>query len=1637
MLVENEDLARERLQRVFRFLQALDQHRNPVKRQVSENKWILKLQELPVHQAVSFFYPQLPGSETDIVFRVRRPILTNCPEPHSSLTEWLEPQWQNPFKKAVVKKSILRQIQDGEPYEELLADKQGRKQAYEKWVAERDAWAEKEIPARRSNTIYEHVYELHGLMQKEEGYEIIVGDGILNWRRSDGGIHFPLLLQRLQLVFKPEIPEFQFIEDEISPELYTALFQSIEGIDGTFLSEFHSQPAENFHPLGGEQTSTFLTKLVHRLSPRGKFLDNNPIYGEEDEPRIGRSPIIFARKRTAGFSNALQKIIENISRVSPDMESAILNILGIGTIKSISSDNENRQVSDIDVLLGKSANPEQIQIAQTIDKSPGVLVQGPPGTGKTHTIANLIGHFLAQGKTILVTSHTTKALKVLRDKMVTVLKPLCVSVLNKDAESRTQLKNSVQGIIEHISTFNTQSAERKVKELEQHRLKLFEDLAATKHSLLRARADEYTEIVVGDIAYTPSEAAKLVSKGFRVHDWIPRPAVELKPLVLAPIDIAELYKTNSILTTQDEIELSESFPKTKALPSLHEFESLATRFETLLKEKKPSFPSHWVCVSDSVTEDQISSCINHLEIALEPLISKDPWKTAVLYAGMHRRETAWQALLDHVKEVVRFAAEAEIQFARYHPEITIDANHDDTIKTLNEIIDYLKNKGSFGLTTLWLKPSWKKLIAYTSTCGTSPSRWEHFEAIRSRLILHTMREELVRIWDSLMCKSGAPDVRELEERPEDFASQFIGHVEYCLAWHGEVWGPLVDELTAIHVHWEALLADQPPNASKYGDIVRLSEAATGPLQEILLSLKNEALLREIKEQQFKLLDYIRHYEVSGKAKTIISALFSAIERFDSIKYRKILERIYELEQLAPVLERRNLLLQMLSKAAPNWADAIQNRDSIHDSTDPPGDVIQAWTWLQLKQELDRRNAVSFEVLQDKIEKLNKEIQLCTNELINLKAWYYQRKRTGLKQQQALIGYAETVNKMGAGTGKLAPQLRAQAMELVKECRQAVPVWIMSLARVVETFDPANTKFDVVIIDEASQCDVMGLIAMYIAKKVIIVGDHEQVSPLAIGQKLDIVNNLINQHLIGVPLAKLYDGQTSIYDLARASFGSLICLTEHFRCVPDIIQFSNLLSYEGKIKPLRDASSSTLHPATIVHYVPNASSNKKVNLIEADEVVKIVIGATKLEEYKNKTFGIITLLGEEQAIEIERRLRRAIPEKEYDARNIICGTAAHFQGDERDVMFLSVVEGPPDKPPLRLLSYGYQDRYKKRYNVAASRAKDQLWVIHSLQPGMDLQPNDLRSKLIQFAENPSASIQKVTQDLEKTDSGFERDVIQRLRKMGYWVTPQWKVGHYRIDMVVEGAEHQKLAIECDGDRYHTIEKLKEDMMRQAVLERLGWRFVRIRGSRYYQNPEEALIPVFTRLAELGIEPLTSKTPTNNTLEDKLLYYKVIEAAGINRDTTPAILEEGYEENDIFSAKELTEPTDLNVGPRDVNENSDASLNAPLSAPETATSIAVTVPHISNVTDKVPPLKVTVPKKLKSDNKHWVQGTSKDLWFKLSHWGKETQKLEARERKLSFDIGMGISKKWTLTQRQLAAAEQLYKKAIENGFNEKTK
>ena len=129
------------------------------------------------------------------------------------------------------------------------------------------------------------------------------------------------------------------------------------------------------------------------------------------------------------------------------------------------------------------------------------------------------------------------------------------------------------------------------------------------------------------------------------------------------------------------------------------------------------------------------------------------------------------------------------------------------------------------------------------------------------------------------------------------------------------------------------------------------------------------------------------------------------------------------------------------------------------------------------------------------------------------------------------------------------------------------------------------------------------------------------------------------------------------------------------------------------------------------------------------------------------------------------------------------------------------------------------RYEQRFNVAVLRARDRAVLVRSVKRE-ELNPNDLKARLIAHFENPMPDREAIEDALSACESDFERHLMQRLLDRGYRVQAQVGSLGYRIDMVVEGQNGTRLAVECDGDRFHGPEQWQHDMCRRRTLERVG-------------------------------------------------------------------------------------------------------------------------------------------------------------------------------------------------------------------------
>ena len=1472
----------ELVRSLFDYVIAYTQIKTPYARNIVQQPWFQYLGEMPQHETVQFTPPVSSDTASGWqLLKVGRAKLVEPPRLPEVLLDWVDADWKTQQDPRPIPQRDTNF--GGEVKIERFEDAPERVTAYGGWLPGFKAWSAADRSARAALKLFEKLYEVHGILQREnELWELAVGDGFL--LHGPAQVEHPLLIHALQLDFDPKTPAFTVTTVLKSPEIYVALL-TVLGMDGRHLNALQEElEGGGYSPLGAEETTAFLKGLIQRFG-NGVFCESKAA-APADSPALFRKPVLFLRRRDTGFGRALSAIAQAIDAGVQPCE-AILKIVGAvgtglnallagslgesdhGEDANTSAGAEERQGwDDRDVLFSKESNAEQFEIAHRLRSQKTVLVQGPPGTGKTHTIANLIGALLAQGKTVLVTSQASKPLRVLREKIVPDLQPLCVSVVSGDEAGRRQLEASVNGITARLGSDSLQRLESESIRFQAERHQLLNRIGRLREEIFKAANAEYRTITIGEKEIAPSAAARFVRKNRETSEWIPGALKPLVPLPLSSLEITSLYATNADLTDEDIAELRCELPALSDLPSPEDFEALVDESASLADIDNHPVLRFW-------SKEDREGLVTRLK-AIGPradgvtsilVVSPEPWSEICVLAGIRgeANQRVWQMLTSFAEEVRECSVALETDLVLKRPQLTSDPWKDQQ-RILDEIIGSLSAGGGIGRLTLLLKRDWKRLIEGWRIKGESPATLEDFQLLKARCDLEGRRDDLRERWRAI-----SPVMASIElpsDQPEFAACQAIPGIHRALGWHRQEWRPLIEELKHNGVNWELLAMSQKAALSSDGELITIKGLAAQIPDLIrirLLQLRNAELKRSA--------EHLREFSSHSFA-VVVTDFRRAAGTMDAGLYRDAYARLTNLAALREAFERRQALLVGLREVAPAWAEAIVQRAGVHGESFPPGDIELAWLWKQFSQELDARNSTEINTLQLELDGCQKQLFNITATLIDRLAWKHQLTRLTNRQDQrtALQGWVDTMRRVGAGTGVQAARFLAEARKLMNQCRGAVPVWIMPMSRVVDSFDPAKTTFDVVIIDEASQCDLGGLVALWMAKEVIVVGDHEQVSPDAVGQQVAQIAALQETYLQDIPNKHLYDGQLSLYDLARQSFGGTVCLREHFRCAPEIIQFSNVLSYDRKIKPLRDTTSIPVKPPLVSCCLEDGQRRGDHNDEEALTIASLIVAAIEQPEYDGATFGVIAMVGNTQAQLIDKLLRHKLSAAVYDERRVMCGNPSHFQGDERNIVFLSLVDAPTGSGLLRTVASGARDMYKKRYNVAASRAQDQLWVIHSMDRQAHLSPNDLRRRLLDHAHDPSASMDAAGGQGEDVDSEFERLVLKDLKMKGYRVATQWKVGSYSIDLVVEGAR-ERLAIECDGDRFHTIENLQSDMERQAVLERLGWRFVRVRGSEFFRDPERSLVPLYERLERMGIEPAVNDTPP----PDNLLSKRVIAEA----------------------------------------------------------------------------------------------------------------------------------------------------------------
>ena len=412
------------------------------------------------------------------------------------------------------------------------------------------------------------------------------------------------------------------------------------------------------------------------------------------------------------------------------------------------------------------------------------------------------------------------------------------------------------------------------------------------------------------------------------------------------------------------------------------------------------------------------------------------------------------------------------------------------------------------------------------------------------------------------------------------------------------------------------------------------------------------------------------------------------------------------------------------------------------------------------------------------------------------------------------------------------------LDLSKALMSHRPLWLASILGTPRRIPLDDGLFDLVIFDEASQCDIATAIPLFArAKRAVVVGDDRQLSFIPqLGQAQD--RNLMQAQ--GLPVSKMgrfAQSRRSLFDFAsRVAGGERITLRHQYRSAGPIVDYISENFYGGQLQTSHDprglvvpkgAKAGLAWEHVPAPAVPQAGN---VNLAEVEAVVRHLRKLLIDDEYGG-TIGVITPF-RAQVVALENAIKSAVDEPKRIACELKVGTVDGFQGQERDLVLFSPCVGP--RSPQSGLTFFQRDT--RRLNVAISRARAVAMVFGDLDFARSGQSTPLRRLAAMATEPRTKSGEGVF------DSDWERKVYHALKARGLDPHPQHEIAGRRLDFALFGANGVKLDLEVDGRKWHESpdgRRKTSDLWRDHQLKSLGWRVRRFWVDELSRDMERCL------------------------------------------------------------------------------------------------------------------------------------------------------------------------------------------------------
>ena len=1046
------------------------------------------------------------------------------------------------------------------------------------------------------------------------------------------------------------------------------------------------------------------------------------------------------------------------------------------------------------------SDPSQIAIIEDVKNGRNLVVEGPPGTGKSQTIANLIAEVLATGRTVLFVSEKMAALEVVKGRLDKVgLGDFCLELHSRKSKKKEVLKELERSI-------SRQPAKREIKEAE----------------------------------YTQLESLRSELNGYAKSLREPIGALAISPF------------------------------------HLYCMKEIARSHFSDAGKKMPRLDLHDVEIYDQKTWDDAISTITNLAgvLSLVKPVIRHPWRGCNLGTILPSDEVEIEGLLEQLDNPIK-SLNSAIEKVSATCKINIP-------KTISELSRAIKAIGILAeshptdtevlLNEEWNRPSAnaesliKDIESYENEVSKTLSifnesileidvppileEYKHLSQKLFRIFYKRYRErkkEIKSLHKESVKKKIPVIISELEQaakcqnlREKIRKENVIGKKLFGSHWQDEHSDP---KTLRNFSEWIVSFRQQLLNKALNNDSLELvskgvPKEETVKIGNTLIKAAN-AFAKKTRELSKRVgLDYQIAFGMSHQDVPFIEIA----ERIDT--WRKNLDQI---QKWAHFVNLRNACFN--TAAAP--LVVLIDLDKIE-----PQDIIQCFKGnyadFLLRIAFKKRPSLANffgELHEQKIRRFMK----IDSEIINLN-----RKRLAAKlydRRPVITGGASSASEAGILLNQFSRKrghmpirkLMSSAGGLIQRMK---PCFMMSPLSIAQFLDPRNTKFDVIIFDEASQVrpqDALGAILR--GNQLAVVGDTRQLPPTSFFDHILQTTYFEDEEI----RASVGDVE-SIIHLCKQSFPAKT-MRWHYRSRHEtLIAVSNQEFYKNELliypSPIAEAEGLGLQ---FLH-LPNTIYDRGrsgINRLEARHVAAQAV--THYKKYPNKSLGVGAFnIRQQQAIleEIELQLRLNPDIESYfqssKPEHFFVKNLETIQGDERDVIFLSVGFGFDSSGKLtRNFGPLNNEGGWRRLNVLVTRAREKCLVFSNFRAGDlvldDNSPEGLRvlKVYLNYAENrelESSSIQG-----EDVDSPFEQSVYDFLRSNSVKVQKQVGCAGFRVDLAVVDQNNPGryvLGIECDGAKYHSSPVARDrDRLRQQILEHKGWRIHRIWSTDWYRSQRE--------------------------------------------------------------------------------------------------------------------------------------------------------------------------------------------------------